>query len=151
MHRRTDFQIALRGRRAGSRTLVAHSAVPARPDLVPEAGPVRALGATLPRSGAQPSPHDADEAALVGFVVSRAVGGAVVRKRVQRQLRHLVLPYLPGLPAGTRVVVRALPAAATASSVVLRSDLDAVILRLLRHPTPHPARPPRTHDVPLLP
>jgi ribonuclease P protein component len=47
-----------------------------------------------------------------GFVVSKAVGGAVVRNRVLRRLRHLVRELLPGLPAGAMVVVRALPAAA---------------------------------------
>jgi ribonuclease P protein component len=47
-----------------------------------------------------------------GFVVSKAVGGAVVRNRVVRQLRHLVRELLPGLPEGALVVIRALPAAA---------------------------------------
>ncbi|OYO02493.1 ribonuclease P protein component [Enemella evansiae] len=50
----------------------------------------------------------------VGFVVSKAVGGAVVRNRVKRRLRHLSVPLLAETPAGTRVVVRALPPAATA-------------------------------------
>ncbi len=46
----------------------------------------------------------------VGFVVSRAVGGAVVRNRVKRQLRHLVAPHLDDSPP-MAVVVRALPLA----------------------------------------
>lgn len=50
----------------------------------------------------------------VGFVVSKAVGGAVVRNRVERRLRHLVATELVGAPVGLDVVVRALPAAATA-------------------------------------
>src|SRR4051812_46264789 len=60
-HRLTDgasFQTAVRsGRRAGSRTLVVHLAVPEAP-----ARPAR-----------------------VGFVVSRAVGNAVIRNRVKRR------------------------------------------------------------------
>ncbi|MEL4356427.1 MULTISPECIES: ribonuclease P protein component [unclassified Luteococcus] len=48
----------------------------------------------------------------VGFVVSKAVGNAVTRNRVKRRLRHLVLPLLATSP-DVRVVVRALPAAAT--------------------------------------
>ena len=44
-----------------------------------------------------------------GFVVSGKVGNAVVRHRVTRRLRPLVRRELAGLPAGTDVVVRALP------------------------------------------
>ena len=47
----------------------------------------------------------------VGFVVSRSVGGAVVRNRVKRRLRHLAASHLDdSMPVA--VVVRALPAAA---------------------------------------
>ena len=51
--------------------------------------------------------------ARVGLVVSKAVGGSVVRSRVKRRLRHLAATELPGTPAGTDLVLRALPAAAT--------------------------------------
>jgi len=66
----------------------------------------------------------------VGFVVSRAVGGAVVRNRVARRLRHLVRSRLQQLPPGTLLVIRALPPAATATSAELAMDLDAVLRRL---------------------
>ncbi len=50
-------------------------------------------------------------------MVSKAVGNAVVRNRVERRLRHLVAaataPALTAAPAGTAIVIRALPAAAT--------------------------------------
>ncbi len=49
----------------------------------------------------------------VGFVVSKAVGDAVRRNRVLRRLRHLSADRISLTPAGTDVVVRALPAAAT--------------------------------------
>jgi ribonuclease P protein component len=65
--------------------------------------------------------------ARAGFVVSKAVGGAVVRNRVRRRLRHLVRPRLAALPPGTRLVVRALPAAASASYDTLGADLDAAL------------------------
>lgn len=65
--------------------------------------------------------------ALVGFVVSRAVGSAVVRTQVKRRLRHQVAPRLAQLPAGTRVVVRALPATAGAPSDELGGDLDVAL------------------------
>jgi ribonuclease P protein component len=60
-----------------------------------------------------------------GFVVSKAVGGSVQRHRVTRRLRHLVLPRLADLPAGARLVVRALPPSAAASSAELADDLDS--------------------------
>jgi ribonuclease P protein component len=67
-----------------------------------------------------------------GFVVSRAVGGSVVRHRVTRRLRHLVARRLAALPPGARLVVRALPPAAGASSAELADDLDAGLRGTLR-------------------
>ena len=69
--------------------------------------------------------------ALVGFVVGRAVGNAVVRHRVQRRLRHLCRDRLDLLPAGCSLVVRALPPAATAVSTELGHDLDRCLERSL--------------------
>jgi ribonuclease P protein component len=65
--------------------------------------------------------------ARAGFVVSKAVGNAVVRNRVRRRLRHLVRPRLADLPAGASLVVRALPEAAAASFDRLGTDLDAAL------------------------
>jgi len=65
---------------------------------------------------------------LVGFAVSRAVGGAVVRNRVRRRLRHLVRSRLSLLPRGSLVVVRALPDAAKTPQR-LEADLDAALHR----------------------
>ncbi|SCF43582.1 ribonuclease P protein component [Micromonospora mirobrigensis] len=62
-----------------------------------------------------------------GFVVSKAVGSAVVRNKVRRRLRHLVRERLTGLPAGTTLVVRAQPSAADTSYARLGTDLDAAI------------------------
>ena len=65
----------------------------------------------------------------VGFVVSKAVGSAVDRNRVKRQLRHLMRDRIDGLPQGCRVVVRALPAAHGARSATLAEHLDAALAR----------------------
>jgi ribonuclease P protein component len=73
-----------------------------------------------------------DEPARVGFVVSRAVGGAVVRNRVRRRLRHLARGYLGSLPEGSLLVVRANPRAAAARQADLAAELDLVIRSLLR-------------------
>jgi len=72
-----------------------------------------------------------DVPARIGFVVSGAVGPAVVRNRVRRRLRHLAADQLDRLPAGTLLVVRALPAAAGATYAQLATDLDAVLERLV--------------------
>lgn len=65
--------------------------------------------------------------ARVGFVVSKAVGGSVVRHRVTRRLRVLAAEQLAGLEPGTLLVVRALPAAAGAPSSRLRADLEGAL------------------------
>jgi ribonuclease P protein component len=49
----------------------------------------------------------------VGVVVSKAVGNAVTRNRTKRRLRHLVLNLMASTPRGHRLVVRALPVAAS--------------------------------------
>ena len=67
------------------------------------------------------------ESPLVGFVVSKAVGNSVVRHRVQRQLRHLMRERVNHVPAGARVVVRALPSAAGTPSERLGRDLDTAL------------------------
>jgi ribonuclease P protein component len=67
----------------------------------------------------------------VGFVVSRAVGGSVVRHRVQRRLRHLCRERLVRLPAGAEMVVRALAPAADATYQELGADLDRCLERAL--------------------
>jgi ribonuclease P protein component len=73
--------------------------------------------------GSEPPPR-------AGLVVSKAVGGSVVRSRVSRRLRHQLRAVVPGLPGGSRLVVRAAPAAATADSAALRQDLRRALDRL---------------------
>src|SRR5262245_9492492 len=103
MRRSQDFATAVRrGRRSGSKTVVAHLAV------FDDGSPVR-----------------------VGFVVNKAVGGAVTRNVVRRRLRHLTRDRLQELSdrlsGGGLLVIRALPASADALSSALATDLDSVI------------------------
>ncbi|HEX9998901.1 MAG TPA: ribonuclease P protein component [Actinoplanes sp.] len=101
LRRGTEFAAAIRGgRRAGRGTVVVHL-------LLEE--PVQA------------------STARAGFVVSKAVGNAVVRNKVRRRLRHLARPLLGGLPDGAVLVIRALPAAAAANSAILGGDLIAAL------------------------
>jgi ribonuclease P protein component len=74
----------------------------------------------------------AAQAPLVGFVVSKAVGNAVVRNKVRRRLRSAVRGYLPTLPGGSLLVVRAHPQAAAARQADLAAELDLVMGRLMR-------------------
>lgn len=79
--------------------------------------------------------EEAQGPARVGFTVNKAVGNAVIRNRVKRRLRHLTrdhLPTLQGLPGRVAFVVRALPAAATASYADLGVDLSDSLQRALR-------------------
>ena len=99
LHTSEEFAAVVRsGRRAGARHLVVHVL-----------GTGRVSG---PRAG---------------FVVSAKVGNAVTRHRVTRRLRPLIRQELTALPAGTDVVVRALPAAATATSAALGADLRSAL------------------------
>lgn len=66
-----------------------------------------------------------------GFAVSRAVGGAVIRNTVKRRLRAIVADFLPSLPPGTALVVRALPAAAGASFASLSADVRRATMACL--------------------
>jgi ribonuclease P protein component len=106
MRRRADFAVTVhRGSRAGRQLLTGHLLV---------RGP------------------DSDQPPRVGFVVSRSVGSAVVRNKVRRQLRSLVRGYLPSLPGGSLLVVRAHPQAATARQADLAAELDLVMSALMR-------------------
>ncbi|MFB7662723.1 MULTISPECIES: ribonuclease P protein component [Actinomycetes] len=122
LRRRQDFATAVkRGRRAGRPLLVVH--------LNRDAA---VAGRTDRNSDSHPHVAEGFPSARAGFVVSKAVGPAVVRNLVKRRLRHLVRERLSRFPAGSLIVVRALPPAGTASYLDLEHDLDAALRRLLR-------------------
>jgi ribonuclease P protein component len=95
----TDFRTVVRSGRRGARPLLTVHLLVGRAQE--DAGPARA-----------------------GLVVSKAVGGSVVRHRTSRRLRALLLPRLAPLPPGTRLVVRAAPGSGRAPSSALAADLD---------------------------
>ncbi|NMR20430.1 ribonuclease P protein component [Cellulomonas fimi] len=97
MRRAADFERAVRrGARGGRGSLVVHVA-------------------DDPVEGGTP---------LVGLVVSKAVGNAVVRNRVKRRLRAVVSHRIDQLPSGGRLVVRALPGSGEAGSAELARDFE---------------------------
>lgn len=100
-----------RGRRAGSRSVVTHL-------LSPEDTRVVRAPAERPKT-------------QVGFVVSKAVGTAVVRNRVKRRLRHAMRERIEVLPVGSLLVVRAQAAAAGTTYPELVADLDRCLQRVV--------------------
>ncbi|WP_280725083.1 ribonuclease P protein component [Kitasatospora sp. MAA4] len=133
LRRRQDFATAVkRGRRAGRPLLVVH--------LRREDEPAAQVAGD---SDSHPHVAEGTPSARAGFVVSKAVGPAVVRNVVKRRLRHLVRDRLAQFPAGSLIVVRALPPAGAASYLDLEHDLDAALRRLLRT-EPGPSGVPAT-------
>lgn len=116
LHRSGDFAVTVRrGRRLGRRTIVLHYR-----DVAVDGG--HDADAQISRSGGP----------RVGFVVSKGVGNSVVRHAVTRKLRHVVLPLLDDVPSGVDMVIRALPAAATATSEELAADVRKALSRARR-------------------
>ncbi len=58
-----------------------------------------------------------------GFIVSKHVGGAVVRNTVRRRLKAICAEALPDVRVGADVVIRALPTAAAADFSSLRAEV----------------------------
>ncbi|ASN22274.1 ribonuclease P protein component [Arthrobacter sp. YN] len=84
----------------------------------------------------------AGEPSRIGFIVSKAVGNAVTRNLVKRRLREAGALSLHTHGTGLAVVVRALPAAASASWEQLLSDYNAalaVTTKRLSGPAPRSA------------
>jgi ribonuclease P protein component len=125
MRRREEFAAAVRrGERAARGAVVVHvmfreSSHTERPD---------------------PCVTEHPHLSRTGFVVSKAVGNAVVRNGVKRRLRHLMRERLDRIPEGALVVVRALPAAATAPAASLGVDLDGALERALGRATARTTR-----------
>ena len=67
--------------------------------------------------------------AICGLIISKSVGGAVVRHRVARQLRHGLHDHLNELPLGALVVIRAFPGSTTAN---FKEELSTLIPKLVQ-------------------
>jgi ribonuclease P protein component len=116
LRRRDEFAATIKtGRRAARGSLVVHlsTSLPPNDQDLNHADPAQTRGANPP--------------ARAGFVVSKAVGNAVIRNQVKRRLRHLVREHLPTLPPGADLVVRALPAASNRGYPGLAADLAQAI------------------------
>ena len=68
--------------------------------------------------------------ARFGFIVTKAVGGAVTRNTVKRRLRAVGHAVLPSVAGGTDVVIRALPGSDEVPWATLHSEIsDGLRLR----------------------
>lgn len=105
-----EFKATIRkGKRAGRSTVVVHVRTLAHSDKIAVTGGPRC-----------------------GLIVSKAVGNAVTRHRVSRQLRHVLAGLIPEVPWDTTIVLRALPAAANATFEELDQDVRAAYEKCLR-------------------
>lgn len=58
-----------------------------------------------------------------GVVVSKRVGGAVVRNRIRRRIQAICAGALPSIPSTDLIVVRVLPGAHEVSWDTLRAEM----------------------------
>jgi ribonuclease P protein component len=66
--------------------------------------------------------------AQAGLIISKNVGGSVIRHKVARQIRHSLRDHIEKFPPGAHVVVRALSGCAGKD---LKKDLDSLVPKVL--------------------
>ena len=62
-----------------------------------------------------------------GFIVSKAVGNAVIRNTIRRRLKAVAHANLESVPWGTDVVIRALPSVVEAGWPILLDEITRVM------------------------
>jgi len=67
----------------------------------------------------------------IAFAVGKSVGNSVVRHLITRRLRHIVAREMGHLPAGSFVVVRALPGTATATYAELEENVGFALAKVV--------------------
>ena len=74
--------------------------------------------------------QSSSEHTKVAFAVGKNIGNSVARHKVTRQLRHAITPLISSFPAGSYVVVRALPEAHQATFTQLSENLKFALSKL---------------------
>jgi ribonuclease P protein component len=69
------------------------------------------------------------EAARCGLIINKSVGNSVIRHSVARKIRHIIAANLTSFPAGSLLVIRALPASSVAD---LKSEANELISKLVK-------------------
>jgi ribonuclease P protein component len=73
--------------------------------------------------------HAAPEPVRFGFIVTKAVGGAVTRNLVRRRLRAACFEMLGSARSGMDVVIRALPGSERANWTTLQAEIAEGVSR----------------------
>lgn len=79
-----------------------------------------------------------------GFVVSKRLGGAVVRNRIKRRLREVARRLAPGLPPGYDIVMIARGPISGRTTTELTETVAALVRRARLRPTA--SRPPAPEE-----
>jgi len=74
-------------------------------------------------------PTNLDQPARVGLIISKNIGGSVIRHRIARKVRHILQEHYQELPTGSLVVIRALNSARDADS---RIEVTKIVGQLLK-------------------
>ncbi|WP_244301212.1 ribonuclease P protein component [Leucobacter insecticola] len=74
--------------------------------------------------------HVSDHPARFGYIVSKAVGNAVVRNRVRRRLKAITEGHINAGFSGADIVFRALPASAAATFLDLDKEVSRALAKL---------------------
>lgn len=61
--------------------------------------------------------------ARFGFIVTKDIGGAVLRNTIRRRMRAVCYAALPDVAQGTDVVIRALPGSGQLTYATLQSEI----------------------------
>ncbi len=74
-------------------------------------------------------PTNLDQPARAGLIISKNVGGSVIRHRIARKVRHTLQDQYQQLPTGSLVVIRALNSAHNADA---QTEVIKIIGQLLK-------------------
>ncbi len=69
------------------------------------------------------------EPARAGLIISKSVGGSVMRHRLARKIRHCLRDHYALLPAGSLLVIRGLNKSATADC---QKEINEIVNHLVR-------------------
>ena len=70
-----------------------------------------------------------DQPARAGLIISKNVGGSVMRHRVARKIRHCIQDHYESLPKGSLLVIRGLNKSAQADCA---SEVSVIMANLVR-------------------
>ncbi len=73
--------------------------------------------------------RESNTPAQAGVIVSKSVGGSVVRHRVARKIRHALREEIQNIPKGSLLVIRALSKAAQSQTF---NEISTIVSKLIK-------------------